>query len=132
MIALLTRDRFVFFNTYNTMTTNWTNDAFTEACADFLERKATIEELQVELDQLKSEILDYFRANELKEYVQDGFRIAAVKKTTKKYSRQFLREKAQAEEKLKAAKELEEETGACEVVVNEFNHLSVKSIEGDG
>ena len=104
MIALLTRDRFVFFNTYNTMTTNWTNDAFTEACADFLERKATIEELQAELDQLKSEILDYFRANELKEYVQDGFRIAAVKKTTKKYSRQFLRDKAQAEEKLKAAK----------------------------
>ena len=101
----------------------------------FGERRELLEGLKAEHEEHGERLIEHFKANQLSEPVDISTqRFTCVKKTIKTYSRHLEREEALMKSKIKSMKKKEEENAEdvnydgphqCQIVVDEFHHMSV-------
>jgi hypothetical protein len=106
---------------------DWTEADFARECVQYCERRDQIESLKADQDAHGSELLSYFRENEIKDFTVVNKTITATARSKKKYSRKCEREEERLKQQIKNMKELEEKSGDCSVVKNEYNHITVSS-----
>ena len=106
---------------------DWTEADFARECVQYCERRDQIESLKADQDAHGSELLSYFRENEIKDFTVVNKTITATARSKKKYSRKCEREEERLKQQIKNMKELEEKSGDCSVVKNEYHHITVSS-----
>ena len=106
---------------------DWTEADFARECVQYCERREQIESLKADQDAHGSELLSYFRENQIKDFTVVNKTITATARSKKKYSRKCEREEERLKQAIKNMKELEEKSGDCSVVKNEYNHITVSS-----
>lgn len=123
----------------NAMPSKWSDFEFTRELMRFGERRDQIELLQAEHEEHGQRLIEHFKANQHAEPVDICMqRFTCVKKTIKTYSRHLEREEALMKSKIKSMKKKEEENAAdvnydgphkCQIVVDQFHHMSVSRLK---
>ena len=123
----------------NAMPATWSDFELHRELIRFGERRDQMELLLAEHEDHGQRLIEHFKAKGFSEPVDISMqRFTCVKKTVKTYSRHLEREEALLKNKIKSMKKKEEENAAdvnydgphqCQIVVDQFHHMSVTRLK---